>query len=114
MQPLSRFIGTLLLIAFSAATLSAHPLMLPAQTAHPAGCHGHGSPTPTAPVSYQCCISGHHRALPGNFFSGAVLLSDFGRTSDSGGILPAYHLTFRPVFLISSSPGSPGLTSLRV
>jgi hypothetical protein len=37
---------------------------------HPAGCHGHGPATPSpAPISYQCCVNGHHAALPNASFT---------------------------------------------
>jgi len=44
---------------------------LPAtQVTHPAGCHQHGPTLPSpAPVSHQCCASGHQWAIVGTTFS---------------------------------------------
>lgn len=40
---------------------------------HPAGCHGHGSTAPEnpspVPTSYQCCVNGHHAAIPNASFT---------------------------------------------
>jgi hypothetical protein len=76
-----RIVGLLLLITTAAALPDMQ--MMPntaAATSHPAGCHSHGPmsnepvsngpviPSP-APVSYQCCESGHQAALPNLVFS---------------------------------------------
>ncbi len=38
--------------------------------AHPAGCHQHGPVLPSpAPVSHQCCASGHQWAITGTSYS---------------------------------------------
>jgi hypothetical protein len=76
MHGLLRTATMALLVTMMAAALpDAHSLQVPAaQTEHPAGCHERGpaapprSPSPS-PTSYQCCVSGHHAAIPNGAFS---------------------------------------------
>jgi hypothetical protein len=65
-----RPIALFLLAPFLLAMLSAQSIALPTMPAgHPAGCH-ENEPTPSpAPVSYQCCVMGHHWAMPGTAYS---------------------------------------------
>jgi len=84
-----------------------------------AGCHGrhsgHRSEAPLpVPASLQCCVNGHHAALPSATFSSRTPLApiaDFNRESNlfvnSAG---ASH--FAPSLLPSVRP--PGLTPLRI
>src|SRR6267154_5701025 len=42
----------------------------------PGGCHDHGRKVPPAtPPSYQCCVTGHQRAIPRAPFSAPTPLS---------------------------------------
>jgi len=65
----SRIVSLLLLLPFLSAMFTAQGFassLMPAE--HPAACH---EPMPApAPVSYQCCVMGHHWALPGTTFWG--------------------------------------------
>ena len=73
-----RMIAGLLLAATATSLPGAQALALPAALPvhihlHPAGCH---SPKPTAPAvpdpaptSYQCCVNGHHAAIPNGLFT---------------------------------------------
>src|ERR1700730_13970224 len=71
-----RIVGLVLLTATAVALPGAQTMLSAAAPAsHPAGCHSHGPvqngpaiPSP-APVSYQCCVSGHQAALPNMAFS---------------------------------------------
>jgi len=68
-----RIVGLVLLIATAAALPGMQAMPSAAAPAgHPAGCHSHSNapaiPSP-APVSYQCCVSGHQTALPNVAFS---------------------------------------------
>jgi hypothetical protein len=84
MQALSGIAARLLLIVIVTMTMA---LAFPGVQAiafsttppvHPAGCHGHGPAAPaSAPADYQCCVNGHHAAIPGRAFSRGPLLAAF-------------------------------------
>jgi hypothetical protein len=109
MQPLYRIAGVLLLGTM--ALSGTHAFALPAAaSSHPAGCHGHKAPAPApAPVSYQCCVAGHHPAMPGTVFSAPRLLPDGGDAFDvrTGG--SAFAAVKGRTAPIPSPPGSPPL-----
>lgn len=71
MRICSRVIAVFLLTPFLTAMLSTQSLALPTMPhEHPAGCHENGPATPSpAPAHYQCCVMGHHWAMPGTTFS---------------------------------------------
>jgi hypothetical protein len=64
-------VAFLLIAALAAGAPSVQLMAMPSQPAnHPAGCHDSGPVDPSpAPPSYQCCVSGHHWAIPGTAFS---------------------------------------------
>jgi len=81
-------VAVLLVVTVATALPGAHALPFaadrtpnnPAQ--HPAGCHGYKpsmpSPSPLsspAPVSYECCASGHQAAIPNPTFSSRPLVA---------------------------------------
>ena len=123
MHKLSRMVAMGLLLSM-AAVISGTPAMasVPPQAAHPAGCHGHAPashvpavPFP-APVSYQCCASGHDAALPNAAFalsltSAAKPLSslDAGNNSGLDSITSLY-----PTTLLVPSMSPPGAAPLRI
>lgn len=83
-------------------------------TQHPAGCHGHRPVAPSpAPISFQCCVNGHHAAIPNAAFtipqdaprcgSNADVQLCIGRESDRNIVQ----------FLFSSS-SPPGSSPLRI
>jgi hypothetical protein len=112
----SRMIAVLLLCTMTAALPGAQAFALAAAPpAHPAGCHRQGPATPTpAPVSYQCCVNGHHWTIPSASFSTQAPLAEFSR-SDGGGdfslasVLSAH---FSMIVVPASSP-PPGVAPLR-
>ena len=84
-------VAVLLVVTVAMALPGAHALPFPADRTpasrilanpaqHPAGCHGYEpalpspssssvpSPSP-APVSYECCVIGHHAAIPSAEFT---------------------------------------------
>lgn len=81
MQWLARMVAVLLLAALAAAQPATQVLALSAGPPLPAaGCHGDmgrhsSSPTAPAPAKYQCCVNGHHAAIPSAMFSGHRLLT---------------------------------------
>ena len=107
----------LLLLVTTVGTLAAAQMELfpAAQEIHPAGCHGHSPAIPSpAPTSYQCCVSGHHAAIPNAAFSlqtGAAQVW----SQDNG---PELILNVAPCFgasvLIVPSSSPPGGVPLRI
>jgi hypothetical protein len=111
-------IAVLLALTMATALPGAHAVTIPvAQTGHPAGCHG-PRPTPLtpSPISYQCCVNGHHWTIPSVpfSFSERLLLVQFA-TLDGGEDLSlasifSAHFSLNAVTV--SSP--PGIASLRI
>lgn len=116
-----RIVGLLLLNA-SVATLPGAQTMpqAVAPVSHVAGCHRHGPmsdgpaiPSP-APVSYQCCVSGHQAALPNVAFSlrfhGALL----GNVNDARNLGSDLASNPVPLVFVVPSDSPPITTSLRI
>ena len=76
---------------------------------HPAGCHDHRPPAPSpAPISFQCCVNGHHAALPNAVFT---IPQDVGLCGSVGDVpfrigLESYSNIVQFLFSSSSPPGS--------
>ena len=114
-RPISRIAAVLLLGVVSSIFPGAPSFALPDPPAHSAGCHSHQSPAPSpAPVSYQCCVAGHHVAIPGVSFSGQFPLLYLCKASeaDSRPMASIGHHNF--LIQIPSPDGSPGLAPLRI
>jgi len=78
-------------------------------------CHGHLPEQPArAPLSYQCCVNGHHAAIPQATFSARPLLALFPKSHGAEGFSLASVLAahFSTVVAPSSSP--PGTVPLRI
>ena len=111
-----RIVGLVLLIATAAALPGA--VAMPSAVAparKPAGCHGHAPAIPSpAPVSYQCCVSGHQAALPNVAFShrydAAVLYHLKSCVSLGSNIIP----DALPVVFVVPSDSPPITGSLRI
>lgn len=111
----SRIVALIVLVAVGAAFASARALdhSIPQPKLPP--CHGHMPEQPArVPVSYQCCINGHHAAIPQATFSARPLLallskSDGGEDFSLASVVAAH---FSTVVAPSSSP--PGLAPLRI
>ena len=120
MHGILRMAAVALLVTMAAALPGAHGLQVStAQTEHPAGCHGHGPATPSPspsnlPTSYQCCVSGHHAAIPNSAFSlrsTASQLCQLDRGEDLG--LKSV-LRHDPAVMLVSSYSPPGTAPLRI
>ena len=66
------------------------------------------------PVSYQCCVNGHHAAIPQAMFSARPLLALFSKSHGGedfslASVLAAH---FSTVIVPASSP--PGIAPLRI
>lgn len=116
MRICSRLIAVFLMTPFLTAMLSTQSLALPTMPhEHPAGCHENGPATPTpAPGDYQCCVMGHHWAMPGAGFSGQRLVLHAG-TVDTGPYLSISMTLDGPEKQsVVSSASPPLLLSLRI
>ena len=111
----SRIIAVIVLVAVGAAFASAQAPdhSIPQSKLPP--CHGQMPEQPSrVPVSYQCCVNGHHAAIPRATFQARPLLallskSDGGENFSLASVLAA---PFSTVVAPSSSP--PGFTPLRI
>jgi hypothetical protein len=109
-----------LLVTMAATLPEAHGLQVPAaQSKHPAGCHGRlpaspsHSPSPS-PTSSQCCVSGHHAALPCGAFSLRSAAAQLGRLNRGDDRDLKIVLGQDPRGLIVSSYSPPGTPPLRI
>jgi hypothetical protein len=84
------------------------------QPVPPAGCHHHGPAVPSpAPANFQCCVSGHHVAVPSVSFASQPLVEL--RWVQEGGRRPRISFSFFPSSLfIVPSDSPPGAAPLRI
>ncbi|MGA9981794.1 MAG: hypothetical protein WBQ08_24470 [Candidatus Sulfotelmatobacter sp.] len=108
------------------ADLASQPASSP--TSHPArsaGCHSQELPAslprpvvpatvPQAPRSYQCCVTGHHIAIPFASFSLRLVLACVGDASGAGRFSFLTTAHFPSLVLISPFGSPPGSVSLRI
>jgi hypothetical protein len=86
MHKLTRMAAMLVVLAVAAMLPGAQAMEIPQlPSPHPAGCHGHSRPAAPspAPVSYQCCVTGHAVALPNASFSLRHAAAQLGKLDDS-------------------------------
>jgi hypothetical protein len=105
---------SLALIAAMAAMVPGASAFSPAQPVHPAGCHGHAPAPPShSPVSFQCCASRHHAAMPATMFRHhpAMSLSDVDAASRFL-VFPVEGSAFVLRVTLAGSP--PGAAPLRI
>ncbi|MGC1451057.1 MAG: hypothetical protein WA830_13595 [Candidatus Sulfotelmatobacter sp.] len=108
-------IAVLLLVTLVAMLSGAQALPVPAaHPNHPSGCHGHGPEIP-APgrTGYQCCVGGHHAAIPNASFSPRPVVAQIcalhaGQDTDSN------FVGRHSVALAAPSYSPPGGTPLRL
>ena len=114
MRGISHMIDVLLLVVMVAALPGMQAFGLPAaQPAHSAGCHGHGGATPPpVPISYQCCASGHHAAVPATAFIPDALAVEHWHDIDDGFLSSALRQHFSTSVDPPNSP--PGSAPLRI
>jgi hypothetical protein len=116
MDGILRMVATSLLLTLAAALLSAQDMQIPAAPRGPAsGCHSHGPATPSpVPTSYECCVNGHHAAVPSAQFSLRFSAPEAGMFDgiDSPGLVLPFSVNSAVLILPSSSP--PGTALLRI
>ena len=116
MHGILRMVAALLLMTVSCAMASAQiQLLSVGQVSHPAGCHNHSPeiPSPT-PTSYQCCVSGHHAAIPNAAFSlrpGTGQVCGLDRSPE---LVLNVVLRFRSSRVLVPSSSPPGMAPLRI
>ena len=91
------------------------------QPARAAGCHPHGpaippaSPAPApAPVSYQCCVNGHHWAIPSPSFTRRPLVAVMVDLDLGDGTSPHSLPCLHSAGLIVPTISPPGSARLRI
>ena len=123
MPGISRMMAVLLLVSVAAALPGTQAFAMAAgqfvQPARAGGCHAHSpalpppSPAP-APVSYQCCVNGHHWAIPSASFS-ARPLAALQVELDRGSGIPRNSIArAHCANLIVPSVSPPGVAPLRI
>ncbi len=127
----SKILGLLLIAALVMVTLTTRSFAVTAAADHapsaalderPAGCHAHGgqslplSPLPhsplPAPVSYQCCLTGHDAAVVPDSISPQPPAQCAAVHRQIEPLLTVYFLGDFEVSMIPSDP--PGITPLRI
>jgi hypothetical protein len=113
MHGILRMVAMLLLLTMMAGLPAAQAMPVP--LAHAAGCHSHRPETPSpAPISYQCCVNGHHAAVPivsfALHFALAEVISSDGVDGPSLALLLGVNSA--PSIFPSASP--PGVAPLRI
>ena len=111
----SRIVAVIVLVAVGAAFASAQASdhTIPQPKLPP--CHGQMPERPSrVPISYQCCVNGHHAAIPQATFQARPLLALFSKSHGGedfslDSVLAAH---FSTIVVPASSP--PGLTPLRI
>ncbi len=116
MHGILRMVAALLFISIAWTFTTAQVELFPAtHVSHPAGCHDHSPeiPSPT-PTSYQCCVNGHHAAIPNAAFflrPGAGQVCGLARSPELVlNVVPC----FRSSRLLVSSSSPPGMAPLRI
>lgn len=84
---------------------------------HRAACHEHWPatplPQPLAPHSYQCCVNGHHSAIPSVEFRFRSLVAVVCSLDAEGEFSPN-SAAFLPVRFVLPASSPPGSASLRI
>ena len=116
MHGMLRMVAVALVVTMAAALPDAHRLKVPvAGTGHPAGCHGHEPVAPIpSPTNYQCCVSGHHAAIPNSAFSLHSAASHLGPSDHGEHHRLKFILRHDPAVMIVSSYSPPGAAPLRI
>jgi hypothetical protein len=98
---------------------------LASQPAPTTGCHSHALPAslplpvvpatvPPAPRSYECCVTGHHAAIPFASFSLRLVFACVGEATGAEQFSLATTVHSSSIVLISAFGSPPGSFSLRI
>jgi hypothetical protein len=117
MTRLGSRILTVALLAAMLPSLTGAVRLLPiaAVASHPAACHHHGVPAPASqPVSYQCCVAGHHSVVITDSFSPRPPQRQALETSGAMRMHPATNADAGFSIAIFSAYSPPGFSLLRI
>jgi hypothetical protein len=104
-----RLVAVLLVVNVVCALLSAQPSsLLATQVSHAEGCHGdRPAIPPPSSTRYDCCVNGHHAAIPSATFSLQSATAELSLSRSEvpdGNFVPYFRSTL--LVLVSSSPPS--------
>jgi len=110
----SRIVAVIVLLTVGAAFAGsqASALFIP-QTKHPP-CHGPMPGPSRAPVSYQCCMNGHHAAIPQATFSPRPLLAQFSKSDSREDFSGPFALSPHSSIIVTPASSPPGIAPLRI
>jgi hypothetical protein len=111
----SRIVAVIVLVAVGAAFASAQASehSIPQPKLPP--CHGHVPELPSrVPVSYQCCVNGHHAAMPQATFSARPLLALFSKSDSGENFSLGFALSAHSSIIVVPSSSPPGIAPLRI
>lgn len=115
MHGILRMVATLLLFTMAAALPGAQAMPFAAPAGHATGCHGHGPASPVpASTHYQCCVNGHHAAVPTVSSSPRFLVSQVCSLDGGDGPRLASLLGLNSALFVFSSNRPPGSAPLRI
>ena len=125
-----RMVATLLLLATALALPGAEAMPSVAPAGHAAGCHVHGAyghgphndgayrhgPANPVPAStdYQCCVNGHHAAIPNLSFSLRFMAVQVSSLDGTDGPRLALLLRLNSAVFVFPSDSPPGPVPLRI
>lgn len=82
---------------------------------HPAGCHSHvPANSSPAPISFQCCVNGHHAAIPNAAFTIRPLEAQICGLSDASALRSHFAHDRLSVLFVVPSNSPPGAVPLRI
>jgi hypothetical protein len=116
MHGLLRMVAMLLLLSLAAALPAAEAMPLAAvPVGHAAGCHEHGPANPVpASTHYECCVNGHHAAVPSVSFSLRFAAAQAGSLERGDGPRLASILGVHSPMFVFPSISPPGAAPLRI
>jgi hypothetical protein len=114
MATISRIAMLILVVAVASVLPGTAVVALPAAH-HPARCHGNMPDAPApAPVSHQCCVTGHQSAMPSAAFNPRPPVMQFWATGAGDDVFFASQAVHESLQGQSSTGSPPGLAPLRI
>jgi len=115
MHGILRTVAMLLLVTMALGLPGAEAMPSVAPAGHAAGCHGHQPSTPSpVPTSYQCCVNGHHAAIPNLSFCLGFVAAQVSSLDSSDGPGLALLVRLNSSLLEYASDSPPNAAPLRI
>jgi len=115
MHGILRMVATLLLLTMAAAWPGAEAMTAVTPGGDAGGCHGHGPATPSpVPTGYECCVNGHHAAIPNLSFCLRFVAAQVSSLDGSDDPQLALLLRLNSTVLVFPSDSPPGPVPLRI